>query len=240
MSAARGLLHAYRGRIDAGLHDALHAVELARELGMPLLADIAAQSFGIAALSTGDAAGAHDLLGRLAEATLASGLREPALCRFLPDEIEALTRLGELGPAEALLASLEARSAQLGRGWGTASACRCRGLLQAARGDLAGAEAALHAGLAAQQRLAMPFERARTAPYRRGSSPAGTAQAPGPSVPAGWSGDLRTARCPTVATARPRRARAGGHPRQASGNRAGADRRRATGGRSGHRGPHQP
>ena len=161
MSAARGLLHAYRGRIDAGRHDALHAVELARELGIPLLADIAAQSFGIAALSTGDAAGAHELLGRLAEAALASGLREPALCRFLPDEIEALTRLGELGPAEALLASLEARSAQLGRGWGTAAACRCRGLLQAARGDLAGAEAALHAGLAAQQRLAMPFERAR-------------------------------------------------------------------------------
>ena len=39
MSAARGLLHAYRGRIDAGQHDAARAVELARELGMPLLAD---------------------------------------------------------------------------------------------------------------------------------------------------------------------------------------------------------
>jgi DNA-binding CsgD family transcriptional regulator len=162
MSAARGLLHAYRGRIDAGQSDAARAVELATGLGMPLLATMAAQAFGIAALSAGDARGAHERLGPFAEITLAAGVGEPALCRFLPDEIEALTRLGELGTAEALLGPFEARSAQLGRGWGIAAASRCRGLLLAARGDLAGGEAALDAGLKAQQHLAMPFEEART------------------------------------------------------------------------------
>ena len=162
MSAARGLLHAYRGRIDAGQRDAARAVELATGLGMPLLATMAAQAFGIAALSAGDARGAHERLGPFAETTLAAGVGEPALCRFLPDEIEALTRLGELGTAEALLGPFEARSAQLGRGWGIATASRCRGLLLAARGDLADGEAALDAGLKAQQRLAMPFEEART------------------------------------------------------------------------------
>ena len=50
MLAARGLLHAYRGRIDAGLGDAARAMELAGELGMPLVADMAAQAFGIATL----------------------------------------------------------------------------------------------------------------------------------------------------------------------------------------------
>ena len=39
MLAVRGLLHAYRGRTDAGQADAARAVELAGKLGMPLLAD---------------------------------------------------------------------------------------------------------------------------------------------------------------------------------------------------------
>jgi len=162
MSAARGLLRAYRGRIDAGQRDAARAVELARDLGMPLPATTAAQAFGIAALSTGDARGAHARLSQFAETALAVGVREPALYRFLPDEIEALTRLGELSTAEALLGPFEARSAQLGRGWGIAAASRCRGLLLAARGDLAHGQAALEAGLEAHRRLAMPFEEART------------------------------------------------------------------------------
>ena len=127
MSAARGLLHAYRGRIDAGLGDAARAVELAAEIGMPLVAAMAAQAFGIAALSAGDPGSAHERLGPFTEATLAVGVAEPALCRFLPDEIEALTRLGELGVAEELLGRFEARSAQLGRRWGIAAAGRCRG-----------------------------------------------------------------------------------------------------------------
>ena len=133
MSVARGLMHAYRGRIDAGLYDAAHAMELAGELGMPLPAAMAAQAFGIAALSTGDATGAHERLGPFADAFLAVGPAEPALCRFLPDEIEALTRLGEHGQAEVLLSPFEARSAQLGREWGNATAGRCRGLLLAAQ-----------------------------------------------------------------------------------------------------------
>jgi len=162
MSAARGVLHAYRGRIDAALRDAARAVELAGKLGMPLPAAMAAQAFGIAALSGGDARGAHQRLGPLAETVFAVGVAEPALCRFVPDEVEALTRLGELAAAEALLSPFEARSVQLGRGWGIATAGRCRGLLLAARGDLAGAGAALDTGLEAHQRLTMPFEEART------------------------------------------------------------------------------
>ena len=162
MSVARAPLHAYRGRTDAGLRDAVRATELAAELGMPLLAAMAAHAFGIAALSAGDAAAAHQQLGPLAEVALAAGATEPALCRFLPDEVEALTRLGDLGAAEALLSPFEARSAQLGRGWGNATASRCRGLLLAAQGDLGGAENSLNAALRIHEQLRMPFEQART------------------------------------------------------------------------------
>jgi DNA-binding CsgD family transcriptional regulator len=162
MSAARGVLHAYRGQIDVGLDDAARAVELAGTLGMPLVATMAAQAFGIAALSAGDPGCAHEQLGPFAETTLAIGVAEPALCRFLPDEIEALTRLGELGPAEAMLGPFETRAVELGRGWGIAASGRCRGLLLAAHGDYAGGLAALEAALDAHRRIRMPFEGART------------------------------------------------------------------------------
>jgi DNA-binding CsgD family transcriptional regulator len=162
MSASRGLMHAYRGRIDASHSDAMHAVELATHLGLPLLATFAARAFGIAALSTGDARGAYEQLKPFAAATHALGIGEPALCRLLPDEIEALTRLGELDAAEALLEPFETRSVRLGREWGVAVAARCRGLLFAAQGELAAAEEAIEAAMAMHQRLPMPFEKART------------------------------------------------------------------------------
>ncbi len=82
---------------------------------MPLPAAMAAQAFGVAAMSTGDARGGHERLDPFAEA-VAAGTAEPALCRYIPNEIEALTRLGELGIAEAKRCSFETRSAQLGRG----------------------------------------------------------------------------------------------------------------------------
>jgi DNA-binding CsgD family transcriptional regulator len=162
MSAVRGMLHAYRGRTEVGLRDAERAVQLGGQVGMPMLGIIAAPVFGVAALSVGDASGAHERLGPFADAMSAGGPVEPGLCRYLPDEIEALTRLGELDAADALLGPFEAHAARLQRKWATATAGRCRGLLLAARGDLIGAEEALDAALVVHGQLAMPFEEART------------------------------------------------------------------------------
>jgi DNA-binding CsgD family transcriptional regulator len=162
MSGTRGLLHAYRGRIEPARADGARALEQARALGIPLLAIVGAQPLGIAALSVGDAEGAHAQLGPVAEAALAAGMAEPSVCRFLPDEIEALTRLGRLEAAEALLGPFEARSAQLQRDWGLAAARRCRGLLLASRGDTAAAAAVLESALARIRPLTLPFEEART------------------------------------------------------------------------------
>ena len=162
MSGARGSLHAYRGRIEPARRDAAHAAELGRALGVPILTFNGAQPSGIAALSVGDAYGAHQELGPLAEAVLAAGMAEPSICRFVPDEIEALTRLGQLSTAEALLGLFETRSAQLCRDWGIATALRCRGLLLAGDGDLSGAAALLESALTEIHQLSLPFEEART------------------------------------------------------------------------------
>ena len=55
-----------------------------------------------------------------------------------------------------------ARPAAKYREWALATAGRCRGLLLAARGDLAGALDALQGALVEHDRIDMPFERART------------------------------------------------------------------------------
>ena len=162
MSGTRGLLHAYRGRIEPARADGARALEQARALGIPLLAIVGAQPLGIAALSVGDAEGAHAQLGPVAEAVLAAGMAELSVCRFVPDEIEALTRLGRLEAAEALLGPFEARSARLQRAWGLVAALRCRGLLLASRGDIAAAAAVLESALASIRPLTLPFEEART------------------------------------------------------------------------------
>jgi DNA-binding CsgD family transcriptional regulator len=121
-----------------------------------------AQALGLAELSVGDAGAAHQRLAPLAGMVRATGVAEPGTLRFLPDEIEALIRLGELDAAVELLNPFEARSIELGRRWGVATSGRCRGLLLASGGDLGAAEAALDLALHHHAGLGMPFEHGRT------------------------------------------------------------------------------
>ena len=58
--------------------------------------------------------------------------------------------------------SIEERGRTLDRAFAQATGARCRGLLLAATGDVAGALAALDRALEAHQRLPQPFELART------------------------------------------------------------------------------
>jgi DNA-binding CsgD family transcriptional regulator len=92
----------------------------------------------------------------------AFGIAEPILPFFLPDAIEALVALGRIDRAEPLIDALERRGRELDRPWALAIAARCRGLLLAAKGDLAGSAITLADALTEHERLDMPFERART------------------------------------------------------------------------------
>jgi len=97
-----------------------------------------------------------------ADAVEGRGIGEPFLCPWLPDAIEALIALGRLDRAEGFLVAFEERGRSLDRVWALATAKRCRGLLCAARGDLAGALASFEDALAEHERIDFPFERART------------------------------------------------------------------------------
>src|SRR6266542_6497357 len=90
------------------------------------------------------------------------GVREPAYFRVVPDEVEALVALGRLDEAEALLVPFEEAGRNLDRAWAIATGARCRALVLAARGDLAGASAAADEAIREHDRLPLPFELGRT------------------------------------------------------------------------------
>jgi DNA-binding CsgD family transcriptional regulator len=162
MAAAEARVHVHRGRLELAREKARLAAELARSSGSVWAGMTAAETSGLIELSVGDAHAAHEVLAPFAQMAIAAGVAEPGLWCFLPDEIEALVRLGELDQADELLEPFETRSQQLGRRRGIATAGRCRGLLLAARADLPGAEAALEAALTVHRTIPFPFEEART------------------------------------------------------------------------------
>ena len=81
---------------------------------------------------------------------------------FLPDAIEALVQLGRLADAEPLIAALERNGRTFDRAWMRAVGARCRAMLLAARGDLDGAHESARRAMGEHERVAMPFDTART------------------------------------------------------------------------------
>jgi DNA-binding CsgD family transcriptional regulator len=114
------------------------------------------------ALSTGDVAEAAAQLEPAAELAEQVGARHPLRFRLDGDRAEVALALGETDRAEALVERLEHAGRKAPTPWTLAVGARCRGLLEAARGDLDAALRALEVALDAHTRLPMPFERGRT------------------------------------------------------------------------------
>jgi DNA-binding CsgD family transcriptional regulator len=89
------------------------------------------------------------------------GFCEPSAYAYLPDQVEALVRLGRLDDAERVLAPFERAAAKLGSRWSEATAARCRGLVLASRGELDAALARLDEAVVLGEALAQPFELGR-------------------------------------------------------------------------------
>ncbi|MGC2653361.1 MAG: AAA family ATPase [Mycobacterium sp.] len=81
---------------------------------------------------------------------------------FVPDAVEALIQVGRIGEAESLASTLQRNGERLDRAWMLAIAARCRSMLLAADGDLDEAILFAQRAMAQHDRLAMPFELART------------------------------------------------------------------------------
>jgi DNA-binding CsgD family transcriptional regulator len=159
---AKGLAHAYAGRLEEARASGEQALALALPRGVAPVIQFATSLLGFISLTEGDPAEADRLLRPLAEMLETVGLGEPDVLRFMPDAIEALIELGELDRAVAPLDLYEGRARRLGRRWSVSASERCRGLLAAARGDLPGALSRMDRALEAFDGLPLPFELART------------------------------------------------------------------------------
>ncbi len=160
--SVRALVDARLGRVAAARAAATEGIELGARTGAGPAVVVNVGVIGFLELSLGDAAAAHERLGPLAQLSLSSGMVEPSVARWLPDEVEALVALGEPGAAGELLDPFEERAQALDRPWPVAAALRCRGALLAAGGDRSGAIATLEGAVRAHERVQEPFELGRT------------------------------------------------------------------------------
>jgi len=164
MHGARAIVRAFRGPLEDARAEAEAAIDAGLRCGVYYPVLLGCHALGLADLASGHPAGAHARLAAVTEATSGRGMIDPGwmAMRSVPDDIEALIRLGDLAAADALLTPLEERARRLDRAWALAVAGRCRALLMSARGDHDAAAAALGEALAVHERVAMPLECART------------------------------------------------------------------------------
>jgi DNA-binding CsgD family transcriptional regulator len=162
-STARALVSAYAGRAHDVRRDFGEAIGPSSRSGSHLLESWTVGAVGFLEVSLGkyQAAAAlfEPLLARVLAAPRATEIR---VAGFLPDAVEALIQLRRWSEAEPLVAALEGNGRRLDRAWMSAVGARCRGMLLAAQGDLVGGSQFVRQAMEHHDRLAMPFERART------------------------------------------------------------------------------
>jgi ATP/maltotriose-dependent transcriptional regulator MalT len=159
---ARAHVRAYAGELDDARACASDVLDRLGDRPDAVLEGMAREALGLAALQTGDLAEADRQFTRAEEINDLVHNREPANQRFQADHAEAVIGIGDLDRAEQLVGRLEARAAALPRPWILAVSCRCRGLLNAAGGDLDQALAEYRRALTAHDSLDMPVELGRT------------------------------------------------------------------------------
>jgi DNA-binding CsgD family transcriptional regulator len=153
---------AHQGRIEDARVRSERALALAETEGLRIAQSGHLWVLGFIELSRGDAARALGYLERSWAIRDSVRVLEPGHRLDLADTLEALITVGELEEAERKLVPWEKRARTLDRSWALAITARCRALLLAARGDLAGAQAGFESALAEHARTQDPFQHART------------------------------------------------------------------------------
>ncbi len=158
---ARVLIEAQLGDVDAARADGLRSIALARDRDVVTLARTEA-ALGRLELSLCNFSAALERLHALAALPDGEPLRDAASFRAAADEVEALLGIGRTSEANELAERLEQRAGRVDLRSRAPVASRCRGLVRAALGDIAGARAAIRDAKTAHSAHYEPFEYART------------------------------------------------------------------------------
>jgi DNA-binding CsgD family transcriptional regulator len=158
----RALLAGRRGDATACAKLAAEAIAQADAAGVQWQRLEALRALGLAALLSGDAPGACQIMRQVWEHLVREGIENPGAFPVAPDFVDALTRAGELDEAGHVVDRLAAQARAHEHPWGAAAAKRAEGQLLLARGDHASAADALAEAAAEFQELELPFDRARS------------------------------------------------------------------------------
>jgi DNA-binding CsgD family transcriptional regulator len=159
---ATALVEAHLGRAEPARAAATEGIRLAEETGVAIARVHLLAVLGFLELSLGDARAAHGHLGPVAEFRASMGVGAPGFLPMVPDEVESLIALGEVAEAASLLDEFSEQAVAHDDAWGNEGAARCRALLLAADGDVAGALGLLDAWVRDGVGSSRPLERART------------------------------------------------------------------------------
>ena len=118
-------------------------------------------TLGLVELWSGNPAAAVDCFRSAEEMTDAADGAEPTMQLWRAEQVEALLELGLVDDAVVRLDAWEATARRLDRAWALAHVTRCRGLVAAARGDVAAAVNLLAEAVEQHEAHGDPFGRAR-------------------------------------------------------------------------------
>lgn len=162
LMAVQALILAHQGEEEQCRGLAREAIALGERRSLKIAVITGRSALALLDLSLGDFAGVKAELEEVERDVTAAGTGNPGGMRFVPDYVEALTGLGELDRAEAVLGRYEGHAVRLDRPAARAAALRCGGLIAAARGDGERAQRAFVAALEQHERVTLPIDRART------------------------------------------------------------------------------
>lgn len=159
----RAWLDAFAGREAQARQAITEALAASERSGSRRLAEWVITALGFLEVSVGNwDAALTALQPLLAMHRAAPDSTEIVAASFIPDVVEAYVELGRADEAEPLADALQRNGRRLDRPWMLAVGARCRAMLLAARGDTEAAVQAAQNAMTEHDRLAMPFERART------------------------------------------------------------------------------
>jgi DNA-binding CsgD family transcriptional regulator len=150
---------AHRGHAEEARGHTLRSIALSRAAQDRIWLAFATAVLGFLELSLGDPEAAVAALAPLGPRGVA---RDPEITMSAPDLVEALVLLGDLERAAEVQRDLETWGRRARRPWAISAGLRCRGHVEAARGQFDDALNHHREAIATLEGMSRPFEHART------------------------------------------------------------------------------